>query len=244
MKEFGKTVKQTFQVWSDELGVFSFISLCGGIFGIVLGFIMVNSGDMDGEYANIGAIIGLIIGMMFILILNIFSLPQYFNMAITMGKTRKHFVPARFLFMVVNSTLCLITVLGITLVENFMYPIFYPGTVCAFDMMELLFHPAALVGFLFGVPAITLVCGACTLKFGPKCTWVFWALWMLFCIGFPRMLDAVNAETDSIWKRMGEGFVNFVSDLTAVQVVIGMLIAGLVALGAAYALLRKQRVTA
>lgn len=244
MREFVKTVKQCFRVSKDEFFVFSGFAFFGGIFGIVVSLILMNMDAMEGEYATIGAMIGVIMGTILLFVLEILSMQQDFNLAISLGKTRKHYIPARFLFEVVNCGLCVATISVIGLIEHFLYSTFFPGTVCGFDMLELLLHPVFLIGFLFLLPAITLLGGACFLKFGAKCAWVFWALWMIFCIGFPRMINAIEEENDSLLRRMGMGFINFLEQLTPLKIAVGILIVGLAALAAAFGILRKQRVTA
>lgn len=244
MKEFVKTVKQCFRVSKDEFWVYSGFAFGGGIFGIIISLILMNQDAMEGEYATIGAMIGVIMGAIILLVLESLSLQQDFNLAISLGKTRKHYIPARFLFMVVNSALFVAAISVIGLIEHFLYSTCFPGTVCGFDMLELLLHPVSLIGFLFLLPAIILLGGACFLKFGAKCAWVFWALWMIFCIGFPKMMNEIHEETDSMLKRMGMGFINFLEQLTPLKIAVGILIVGLAALATAYGILRKQRVTA
>jgi len=242
MKEFVKTVKQTFRVSKDELFLFSGIAFFGGIFGIVVALILMNMDAMDGEYGTIGAMIALIMGMLLSFILGISFLQQDFNFAVSFGKTRKHYIPARFVFMVANNGLGVATVGVIGLIEHLLYSICFPGRVCGFDILQLLFHPISLMGFLVFLPAITLAGGACLLRFGAKCGWVFWAVWMIVCIGFPRIMNALDEETDSVWKRIAMKFADV--ELTYLQVVGGMLIVGVAALAIAFGILRKQRVTA
>lgn len=244
MKEFAKTLKQTFQVSWQEIVVYNGIAVFGGVVGVIVALILMGTGEMEGEYATIGAMIALIIGIMIMMMVGIFSLQQDFNLAISLGKTRKHYVPARFLFLATNCLLCIITVLLIGGIEKLLYSTVDKGAVCAFGMEQFLLHPVAILGFVFLVPAIIMVGGACYIRFGAKFFWVAWVLWMVGCTSLPKMISSVHDEADSIWKRMGRAVIDFFVQLTAWQVVIGILLLGVLGIVVAFRVLRKQSVTA
>jgi len=242
MREFVNTMKQRMRVSKDELFIFSGIAFFGGLAGIVLALILMNMNAMDDSYGTIGAVMALTIGVLMSFFVEIHSLQQDFNLAVSFGKTRKHYIPARFVFTVVNSTFGVVTVAVIGFVEHFLYSVCFPERECGFDLLPLLLHPISLMGILFLFPAITLAGGACLLKFGAKCGWVYWAIWMLGCIGFPKMMQAMEEEKDSVLKRIAMSFADI--QLSYQQAAGGMLILGVAALAVAYMILKKQRVTA
>lgn len=244
MKEFAKTVKQTFQVCWQEIVAYNGIALAGGVVGVVVALILMGTGAMKGEYGTIGAAIALIFEIMIMLFVGMFSLQQDFNLAISLGKTRKHYIPARFLFWVANCLLCIFAVLIICGLEKLLYSIVDKGAVCTFGIEKFLLHPAAFIGVVFLVPTIIMVGGALYIRFGAKFSWFVWVLWMAGCILVPKMINAVNHEVDSIWKRIGTIVLEFLVQLRTWHIVLGILMLGSVGLVVAYKVLRKQSVTA
>lgn len=244
MKEFIKTVKQTFQVGKGELLVFNLIALVGGVVGTVIWLSIMATGEADGEYGTIGAIMALMLGMLVMTIAGIFSMQQDFNLAISLGKTRKQYVPARYLLIAVNCSLCLIIALIICLIEETLYTAINPGAVCEISIQGFLTNPVTIFGFVFLIPMIIMLCGALYLRFGMKFFWVGWVFWMLGCTLLPRILSAAHDEADSVWKRMGMAVMDFFVNLNNVKAVIGILVLGVLGLAVAFRLLCKQRVTA
>lgn len=243
MKEFKNTVKQTFQVgWQEVMG-YSIISLFAGIIGIIIMLIIMAVAGEEEEYLAFGALMVAMISIVLILFAGVFSLHMDFNLAISLGKTRKYYVPAKYLLTVVNCLACTIISLLIGLFEEFLYAKLYPNARCLFSIDFLLKYPAVMVGVVLLIPMVVLLLGALFIKFGMKFFWICWVLWMLSFTVLPRMITAVAHKQDSFLAKTGSAIVQFFSGFNQTQAIIALIVAVVVGMAGAYLLLRKQRVT-
>ena len=244
MKEFVRTLKQTLQV-HGKADIFSYIAVLtgGGIFGILIVFcVMIFAGEGEG-YAKIGAVLALVFGIILLFFGGIFSVQGEFNVAISMGKTRKYFVPARYLGQVLNVLVMLAVVMLIKWLEGFVYSAVYPQAVCEFDIDPLLHNVGALMGIIFGAPALVLLFGALLMRFSAQFFWVFWALWMVLFVGGPRIMNAVSKNPDSVPARIGLKILDFAGGISPVQLAVTLILLAAVMMAVTVGLFRKQRVT-
>lgn len=243
MKNFVNTVKQTILVGKGELLAYGLFAVGGGIFGVVLWLIIMAAGGVDEGYGNLGAMMSLMLGILGMVIMGIFSLHQDFNMAISLGKTRRQYVPAKYLLLVCACLFCMLVSVIICKLELMIYPALMPGAECAFNLQGFLLNPVTIFGFVFLVPVVIVLCGALYLRFGMKFFWFGWVVWMCLCSLVPKVLSAANDEADSIWKRMGNAILDFFVNFDYVKGIIGILLIGVLGLFGAFKLLSKQRVT-
>lgn len=243
MKSFITTVKQTFQVGKNDMLGHAVFEVGGGIFGVILFMIIMAADGADGTYGTIGAMMSLMLGMLFTVFVGIFSIHQDFNMAISLGKTRRQYVPAKYILLMTDCALCILVAIIFAWLEELIYPALMPGAICEFSMKGFLQNPLTIFGFVFLVPMVVMLCGAFYLRFGMKFFWVGWVLWMCMCTLLPKILNAANDEVDSVWKRIGTAMVDFFVNLDNVKGIIGILVIGGLGLFGAFKLLSKQRVT-
>ncbi len=244
MKEFGNTLRQTFRINYKEIFSYAGISAAGALLGMVFILIgMVTVGKSEGSYANVGAILSLMFGEAMFLFGGIFSVQYDFNLAVSMGKARRYFVPARYLCMVLNGLIILGIVKLVNFLERALYPVLYPGAVCGMDIDWILGRPAVFIGFVLGLPSLILLLGALIMKFSTKFYWGIWAFWMLGFMGIPRLLSAGKKHPDSLAGKAG----NLLMDLAGGVTGTGLMAALLCGTGAgiliALLILKKQRVT-
>lgn len=244
MKELMRTVKQTFQVgWHGILG-YNIYSVVAGIVGMIIVFIIMKTEGDEASYAAIGSLLTLMFGAMIVIVVGIISVQMDFNVAISMGKTRKYYVPAQYLLYMASWALCLGIATILALVEEYLYPSLYPNAESEISMMFLVSEPGITFGLLLLVPAVIMLAGSLVLKFGMKSFWVLWIIWMFGCVGLPRIISAAEDAPDSFWGRAGVAFVNFFKNMSGTEIGIGMMVLAIAGLATSFLLLRKQRVTA
>lgn len=243
MKEFVRTLRQSFQVHGRDLFSYAAITAGGGIFGILIVLVILVMDGSGEDYGKLGAMLALMFGVILVFFGGIFTVQSEFNLAISMGKTRKYFVPARYLELALNVLVMLAVVMLVDWVEGMLYPAIYPQAVCEFSIDLLLHNGGVLIGIVFGAPALILLFGALLMRFSTKFFWVLWALWMILFVGGPRFLTGIRKNPDSIPGRIGLKLLDFVAGITSVQLTVVLILLAAAGLGVATGLFRKQRVT-
>ncbi len=244
MKEFIRTLKETFLINVNEFLQYGLIPLAGGIFGIIIVLIVMAVDGTGEDYGQIGTMLVQMFGMILLFFGGIFSVQSDFNLAVSMGKTRKYYVPSKYLMLVCETAVILIIMFVISRIEDILYPAIYPGAVCDLNVGGIFGYPGILAGVLFGLPMIVLLFGALLMRFAAKFFWVIWVLWMFLCMGVPRIASAASENPDTIPGKIGRTVIEFFSGFTSLKL-LG-LAAVVIAAGLAitFALFRKQRVTA
>lgn len=244
MKEFGGTLKQTFQVNYREMFSYACISAAGALLGVALILIgMVTVGKAEGSYANVGALLSLMFGEAAFLFGGIFTVQSDFNLAVSMGKARKYFVPVRYLCMVLDGLVILGIVKFVNVLEGALYPALYPGAVCGMDADRIIGKPAVFIGLVLGMPALILLLGALIMKFSTKFYWVVWAVWMLAFMGIPRILSAGKKHPDSFAGKAGILLMDLAESVTGTGLLAALLCGAAAGIVISILLFRKQRVT-
>lgn len=160
-----------------------------------------------------------------------FSIMQEFNLAVSMGVTRKSFVPGYMAFSLLELACAGLFLLLLFLVERRTVGLAAPGA-----FMTELFHVIARSPYIllaaFGLLAAEMLSGALTLRFGFKIYWGFWLLGML-----PLFLRWFGAE-----QFISQTAV-FIQRLDPfIQITGGLFLEFLIVL-ISWLLYRKQRVT-
>ena len=244
MKKYIRTLKELMKVSKSDFVLYGVASLIGAVIGIVMVFVIMAVDGTGEDYGELGSLFALLIGVIALIFGGIYGTQTDFNMAISMGKIRKHFVPAKYVVLVMETLMLIAIAALVGWVESVLYNAVYPTAVNELHVSAWLDYPLVIVGAALGIPAITMLFGTLLMIFGQKFFWVIWFLWMFGCIGFPRM---VHAATESPESGVGR-FANAVADLVT-GLPVGALTAGVSVIVAAivvvdYILLRKQRVTA
>ena len=121
MKELIGTVKHLFLVNRSEILVYGSVTVGFGIFGMVVVLVMLASGSMEGEYLKLGTLVAMLFSIIVLLFSAIFSLKTDFDLAISMGRTRKCFVPARYLLCAADCMVCMVGFMLISRMEDAVY---------------------------------------------------------------------------------------------------------------------------
>lgn len=243
MKEFIRTLKQLFLVgWQDMLA-FSLYSLLGGVVGIIITLIIVAIEGSGEEYAQVGMFMALLIGVLVYLFAGIFGMANEFNLAVSMGKTRKYYGPAKYLMLVLGFLVMMAASALIGLVENILYPAIYPGIVCELYFSKILLQPMVIFSVTFIGAMLVVLFGALILKFSNKIYIFIWALWMVSTMSFSRLASSLHEEQPSVWGKIAKCVVTFAQNVTTVQMILLILVVVAVGLAVSFGFLRKQRVT-
>lgn len=241
--DFLKTLKQTLQVNRSEFLSYGAAAALGGIGGIILVLIIMAVEGSGEDYGKIGSLMALIMGTAVLLFGGIFSVQSDFNLAISMGKIRKYFVPSQYLMLLLDTLMVWGIATLINLTEGALYEALYPGAVCELSMRFLYQNPAVVLGILLVVPMVLLLAGALFMKFAAKIFWVIWALWILGCMGIPRVADAMKERPDSFLAGIGRTAEQILSSESVGGSVVAAVILFTAGMTAIVLLLRKQRVT-
>ena len=244
MKEFIRTLKQTMQVHVCDTITYAAIPVGGGILGVIIILIgMALLGPGEG-YGMLGSMFALLFGAIALFFGGIFSVQNEFNLAVSMGRTRKHFVPARYLILALNVVLLEVIVGFWGWLEKVLYPALYPDAMCEMSLDGLTQNSGLLAGIAIGTPVLIMFLGVMLMKFTAKFFWVLWVIWMFGCIGVPRIAHAVTEEPQSAAGRFGLAVIDLIESfstagvigVTSVVIIVGMIVT--------YWLFSKQRVTA
>lgn len=241
--EFVKTLKQVFKIQRADSISYTAVSAIGGIAGIIIVLIIMAVEGSGEDYGKIGSLMSLLLGTLVLVFGGIFSVQSEFNLAVSMGKTRQYFIPARYITLIVNAALVMGITMLVSFVEGHLYPAVYPGAVCELEMGSFLSRLSNVVFFVFGMPMLVLLFGALLMRFTTKFFWVIWVLWMAGCTGIPRVIDAAAKQPESALGRIGLTVAEFFEEASD----FGMLaaIAVLIAAGMTVTMMlfRRQRVT-
>ena len=244
MKEFMRTLKETFQVNRIEPIQYGLLPIAGAILGIVLVLIIMAVDGTGEDYGQLGTVFAIMFSTIVLLFGGIFSVQSDFNLAISMGKTRKYYMPARYLVLVLDTVIILTIVLLTSRIEDALYPAIYPGTVCDLNAGRFLNSPGVFAAIALGVPMIILLFGVLLMRFSAKFFWVVWALWMFLCMGGPRIASATIENPDSLPGKVGLALVEVLTGLTALKLFGIAAVTILTGLIVTFVLFKKQRVTA
>lgn len=208
----------------------------GYVFGIIV-MMIIRANTVEKECVTLGMLIGMII-LVFMHFFGItFSFIGEFNMALSMGATRKSFVGSYALFNMVELAGLELLLFVLGKIELALISVIYPQCEIILDVTQY-FQWKYLLAVIVGMTVVELFLGAAILRFGMKAFWVVWAIWM-----FLTLVPAKLSENEVMAAKMhqlGEqiGLENIVQYLFAAGVVAAVIMAVL-----GWNFLKKQRVT-
>ncbi len=234
------------QVWKLEWKEYLrhvIITLITAFIGIGMVYLIMNTAAEGEDYGELGTLFAILFGVMINIFGGIFTVQADFNNAISMGKTRKSYVPAKYLVSVMGTAMIVLTIWFVNILERFLYSMSFPSVGNTELNFEVIFaNPVVLIGYIIGVPAITLLLGGLYMKFGVKFFWIMWAVWMFVCLGLPRIGDAMTENPDSIPAKIGFAAIDFFKDITMIQGIIAFVVCLIVVVVGNVFIFRKQRV--
>ena len=219
------------KVRKAELLQFLGITAVGYLIGLIVVFIVMNVAK-ENTCATAGTMLA-VIAFAFIHLFGItLSFMGDFNMAISLGATRKSFVSGYVLFNLLEIAVLELEIVVFGVVEKFLLENAFPQAVMEIDLTNF-FTWNYLSGVLVVFTAVEMFFGAVILRYGMK------VFWMIICL--VPMNIAKNEKLSGELAKLGlflggkftpQGIVALVIALTIVIAVI------------TWNILRKQRVTA
>lgn len=208
----------------------------GYVFGIIV-MMIIRANIVEKECVTLGMLIGMII-LVFMHFFGItFSFVGEFNMALSMGATRKSFVGSYALFNMVELAGLELLLFVLGKIELALISVIYPQCEIILDVTQY-FQWKYLLAVIVGMTVVELFLGAVILRFGMKAFWVVWAIWMFLTLVPVKLSE--NEVMAAKMHQLGEqiGLENIVQYLLAAGVVAAVIMAVL-----GWNLLKKQRVT-
>lgn len=208
----------------------------GYVFGIIV-MMIIRANTVEKECVTLGMLIGMII-LVFMHFFGItFSFVGEFNMALSMGATRKSFVGSYTLFNMVELAGLELLLFALGKIELALISVIYPQCEIILDVTQY-FQWKYLLAVIVGMTVVELFLGAAILRFGMKAFWVVWAIWMFLTLVPVKLSE--NEVMAAKMHQLGEqiGLENIVQYLFATGVVAAVIMAVL-----GWNLLKKQRVT-
>lgn len=237
-----KALKQQLWVLGDDI-ITGYVLLFGGyLLGIILMQIILHTDKSVDTYFFIGTLCGIIGFCFYSLIVAATGFQQKFNIEISMGCTRRKFFLSYLTVSVLSNLLGVPLVLGLCRAENALYAFLYPQMTLEGEIDFLYYivkigFPAAFVFTIAGT-----FCGSMLLRFGRRAFWVFWAIWMVACIGGPQIHDAVTEAPNSLLGRLGGIMFRFVRTVPKNVWLMAAVISCILCLLISYLVVRKQQV--
>ncbi len=227
------------QCKTRKMEVLQFLAVAFGsyVFGIIVMMIIRANTMEENECVTLGMLIAMIV-LVFIHFFGItFSFVGEFNMALSMGATRKSFVGSYALFNMAELAGLELLLFVLGKIELALISVIYPQCEIILDVTQY-FQWKYLLAVIVGMTVVELFLGAVILRFGMKAFWVVWAIWM-----FLTLVPAKLSENEVMAAKMhqlGEqiGLENIVQYLFAAGVVAAVIMAVL-----GWNFLKKQRVT-
>lgn len=81
------------------------------------------------------------------------------------------------------------------------------------------------------------------MRFGKKIHFVLWGLWMLTCIGGPRIIEAVEEAPESVFGKFGSLLAMITKVVPGSAWLTGGVVFCIVGFLVTYGILRRQQVT-
>lgn len=161
-----------------------------------------------------------------------------FNLAISMGETRKRFVAGYLAFDGLEYLVSLLMILLLQWVEEGISHKFYPEL----SFIRMLSWETLYIFLLsiLGLMAAEVLTGALILKFGQK---VLWGLWVFAIL--PSFIQGIRQwrPVRMFTETLGGFFVSFFENVGLQWIPMAAILVEAVAFLAAYCMLRRQRVT-
>lgn len=212
-----------------------------GIIGVIIYQIILGVEQEDGAYVPLGTILaaGTLLIMILALIMSEFAM--YFNIEVSMGCTRGQFFLSFFLTSLVMSLFGYGLVLLVSLGEDALNAAVHPELTIEVAVMPYLLRwgfPVVLLAVICSMFFATLV-----LRYGKRAYWILWAVWMILCLGFPRVVEAIGEAPDSLFGKIGSAAIRLFSGVSPEMWILVSVLAGVIGLTGTYLFLRRQQVT-
>lgn len=161
------------------------------VFGSVLHDILVVSGDEVDSVFCMGSFMATIVVALIMFFFAGTHMAQTFHYAVALGQTRKRTYPM-YVIAAFGTFLVLVLLLKLLSVfEIWRLHVMYPGIEIESFVDVVLQLPYVLAFALVGT-AVSVFFGATLSRFGKAAFWIWWVLYMILCIGVPRLIPLLT----------------------------------------------------
>ncbi len=217
-----KMFKSLFLCSKKDFLVYAGAVLGGGVFGTILSLAIIATTDAEG-YSCVGTMLGAAFGLIVLLFGNALGGQVDFQMAIAMNRARMPYLVARYLLDALQIAFSLVLCYGIKAIERMV------GN--RLGSFEDFFNPSLgmLAAITFGLPLVILLFAVLYTKFERKFFWVMWGIYMLACLGGPRIATAMEKHPESVAAKIGFFFRDAMNlNPLAFGICSGVLVIGLI----------------
>lgn len=208
--------------------------------GQILLAVLLNMDKTVTHIVPLGSIMAAAASGIFLIVESVTSIRIMFHLEVSMGCTRKRFSVSFFTVQLMTCAAALLVLLFLAWGECYLNSWLYSGFASKVDFMKGLLK--------WGVPtalAVTTVgdfCGALLMRFGRTAFWILWGVWMILCIGFPQIHDAMEEAPGSFFGVLGMRIIEMIGKVPA-GAWIGLLAAVVIGCAAgAWQIIRSQEV--
>ncbi|MFW5554080.1 MAG: hypothetical protein ACOCN3_03855 [Roseburia inulinivorans] len=225
------------KVRKAELLQFLGMTAGGYLIGLIVVFIVMNV-EKGSTCATAGTMLA-VIAFAFMHLFGItISFMGDFNMAISLGATRKSLVAGYVLFNLLEIAVLEVEIILFGMFEKFMLKTAFPQASMEIDLTTF-FTWKYLLGTMVVFTVLEMFFGAVILRYGMKVLWILWALWMLVWL-MPMIIEK-NEKLSSELAKLG---LFLGGTLTPQGMVVLVIVLTIVVAAITWNILRKQRVTA
>lgn len=237
MKELTKCIKQTLRVTIGDIRFMITIPLLGYVMGLATGMACVYMEGSEKGYFYCGTAIALLCVGFVIFAVGLTKMPTGFNMALSMGKVRKHLVAANYIGWICNTLIALLICMAGSMLEECIYRNLYPEAVCELNLRVFLCNPVYSGTLLLCAPALALLVTAFTMRLGANGILILSIMPSIVVL----LIGRIVKNPDSFLVRMASEYLEVL--LRLVKSPLTYIVLGLICVILAYLMLRKQRVT-
>lgn len=228
------SIKREAELSISDLGIYALIELAIFVLGtVIMSIVTAFAAEV---YFPMGTVLGIIVCVISTLFGNISTFGIRFDGAVTLGATRKKHLPGIYIVYFCMAVLLLTEIKILGLAENLLYGKLFPDV-----EGEIFFQNG--VPFCWIVTGSLLILGISALvsatmrKFGKNAGVVWMLIWLVVCFTLPEAISGESKE--GIYMPAAQLWKLFSGLDTAVQISV-LCAAGLVFLGIAYGIMKKQ----
>lgn len=180
-----KRLKNTFLLYSHDMGLLSAVIGVTWLAGmIIVALIMSFAKNSPETYSNVGIMFAMALGGVSVLFTDFMFFAINFNIAVSMGISRKRFLTDATIVLFAQHLLYIALLFVLSKLEMLLAGLFYPSIdmvkdVMVIDGMMLL----QMIGVSLAIIAVSIFIGALLQRFGKTAFWIMWGAYMFFAIG-------------------------------------------------------------
>lgn len=180
-----KRLKNTFLLYSDGMGIISAIIGGAWLVGMIIVALILNfAKNLPNSYFNAGTVFALVIGGFYVLITDFMFFAINFNIAVSMGISRKRFLINGSIVLFVQHLIYIALLFVLSKLEMLLAALFYPNLDRVKDIMNIDgIMLLQMVGGVLALIAVSIFIGALLQRFGKTAFWIMWGIYMFFAIG-------------------------------------------------------------